>query len=103
MRSSPWPVLSTVSSMLSKCSSDCVMEHLKLHERSFSFLFLQESLSWALLQELQPDMELGMFHVENLAARKLLMAPSLKHQKWEPGWSQGANQSKMRHRWPQCK
>lgn len=34
MRSSPWPVLSIVSSVPSECSSDCIMEYLKLHERS---------------------------------------------------------------------
>lgn len=97
IRPSPWPVLSRVSSILSECSSDCVTEYLKLHDRSFSLLFLQESLSWALLQELQPDTELGMFHVEDLAVSKLLMAHSQKHQKWEPAWSQGADQSEMRH------
>lgn len=57
------------------------MDHPKLHV-NFPLLFLQESLSlsWALLQELQSDMKLGMLHVKDMAVSKLLISSSHKHQ-----------------------
>lgn len=68
------------SLLCAECSSNCVMEYLKLNERSFSLTFLKENQSWALLQEFQADTDLSMFRVQDLAVSKLPVAPSQKHQ-----------------------
>lgn len=97
MKSSPRPVLS-ISSVLSAAVT-ALRSILSCTREVFLSCVCKKAY---LLQELQPDTKPGMFHVEDLAVSKLLMAPSKKTAEVkEPGWSQGANQSEMRHPWPQ--